>query len=128
MTPKRKHIRGKPPLPTFEPFVCLDCRRSFKRPTGPARRPCPRCGEPAVGLSQKFKPPRAGDDEQWEKVRLLVSHRFLFQTIYDGRYGGVAVPYPRSLREAREWVKKWADRAGNPYGTAATRRGPNDRT
>jgi hypothetical protein len=93
------------------PFVCLDCRRSFKRPwtKGITHRPCPVCGKPAVCLSRKFKPPRATDDEQWEKVRLLVKHGFLFHSIYgDDR---AAVRYPESLRDARDWVKKWAHKA-----------------
>ncbi len=89
------------------PFVCIDCRRSFKRPwiKGITHRPCPACGKPAVGVSQKFKPPRAVDDEQWDKVRPLICHGFLFHSIYNDSHE--LVRYPDSLREARAWVKKW---------------------
>lgn len=95
------------------PFVCVDCRRSFKRPwtKGITHRPCPVCGKPAICLSRKFKPPRANDDEQWEKVRLLISRGFVFQSIYDDDHA--TVRYPESLREAREWVKKWARKAAS---------------
>jgi hypothetical protein len=93
------------------PFVCVACRRSFKRPRtkGVTHRPCPVCGNPAVRLSRKFKPPRATDDEQWEKVRLLIAHGFFFESIHDD--DRALVHYPESLSEAREWVKKWAHKA-----------------
>ncbi len=89
------------------PFVCIECRRSFKRPQQKevTHRPCPLCGEPAVAVSEKFKPPKANDDEQWEKVRLLIEHGFLFHSIYDENHQSVC--YPTSLQEAHEWVKKW---------------------
>lgn len=88
------------------PFVCLDCRRSFKRPfdRDVTHRPCPVCGQPAIALSQKFKPPKASDDEQWAKVRFLVEHGYLFQSIYDGH--GRPVPYPATLKQARAWIKR----------------------
>ena len=96
----------------FEKFVCVACRRSFKRPPGRGamHRPCPLCGKPAIEVGQKFKPPRASDDEQWEKVRLLISHGFRFHSHYVESASGhwSVVPYPKTLREARVWVKKWA--------------------
>jgi hypothetical protein len=95
------------------PFVCLDCRKVFKRPfeRKHATRPCPVCGKPATQLSRKFKPPKADDKAQWRKVRYLVEHGFLFQSIYDEYHDGRVVPYPESLREARDWVTKWAHKA-----------------
>lgn len=93
------------------PFVCVDCRRSFKRPwtKGVTHRPCPVCAKAAVCVAHNFKPPRANDDEQWEKVRLLISHGFFFHSMYDEKYEKVR--YPTSLRDARQWVKRWAHRA-----------------
>src|ERR1051326_6955338 len=52
------------------PFVCCDCRRSFKRPLNGATlapRPCPLCGGPAAVVHHKFKAPKASDVAQWEK-------------------------------------------------------------
>lgn len=98
----------------LSPFVCVDCRRSFKRrwTKGLTHRPCPVCGKPAICLDRKFKPPRATDDEQWEKVRLLILHGFVFQSIYGDDHA--TVRYPASLREARQWVKTWAHKAAPP--------------
>lgn len=93
------------------PFVCVDCRRSFKRPIEPGvtRRPCPLCGKPAVRLSRWFKPPRAADDRAWAKVRLLIDHGFDFAPLHDE--WGDEIRYPQSLREARTWIRQWADLA-----------------
>lgn len=92
------------------PFVCCDCRRSFKRPlNGLAPRPCPLCGRAAPWVHRKFKAPKATDVAQWEKVRFLIQHGFLFHSFGDGR--GQNVRYPETLKEARTWVKQWADRA-----------------
>ena len=95
--------------PTYlGPFVCVDCRRSFKRPQqkGVTHRPCPLCNQPAVQVSQKFKPPRDADIQQWDKVRLLLEHGFRFHSIRDR--DGCEIAYPANLREAKEWVVKFA--------------------
>jgi predicted RNA-binding Zn-ribbon protein involved in translation (DUF1610 family) len=97
----------------ISPFVCVSCRKSFKRPWQDAvyHRPCPSCGNPAIQVSRKFKPPKADDLEQWEKVQLLIEHGFLFQSIYDDTQSGRNVPYPKTLKDAREWINKWAHKA-----------------
>lgn len=95
------------------PYVCCDCRRAFKRPPydhspPPGQletRPCPLCGKPAIWVHSRFKVPRSSDAEQWEKVRLLLSHGFRFTSL------GGGVEYPETLKEAPEWVKKHAQRA-----------------
>jgi len=68
---------------------------------------------------QKFKAPKADNREQWDKIRLLIEHGFFFQSIYDVEPGAAytraqTVPYPRTLSEAREWVKQWAHKAIDP--------------
>jgi hypothetical protein len=90
---------------TLYPFVCCDCRRSFKRPSneGLLPRPCPLCGQPAAWVNRKFKAPKATDVAQWEKVRLLIEHGFLFHSF--------GVRYPETLEEARTWVKQWSANA-----------------
>ncbi len=100
------------------PFVCLECQKAFKRPLeSNHRRPCPICGNPAIQVSRKFKAPKADDHEQWQKVRLLVEHGFLFQSIYDDQNGGLVVPYPTTLKDAREWIKKWEHKSIESLGT-----------
>jgi hypothetical protein len=95
------------------PFVCCDCRRVFRRPFDNFRpRPCPVCGRLASCVFRKFRPPPAAKAAQWEKVRLLISHGFLFQTIPDGHGGNVR--YPATLKEATVWVTRWASAAAMP--------------
>jgi hypothetical protein len=105
----QRRVPANPPGGLF-PFVCCNCRRSFKRPSNGFRpRPCPLCGQPAQWVHLKFKAPKATDVAQWEKVRVLIEHGFLFHTFSDGR--GHKVRYPKTLEEARTWVKQWSDNA-----------------
>jgi hypothetical protein len=97
-------------------YACLACRRSFKRPGGggvPDERPCPRCGAAAINLGRHFKAPRADDDEQWEKVALLVRHGLRFETLHDPETG-MQVGYPRTLQEARAFVRKHGTSVSRP--------------
>ncbi len=91
-------------------FACLNCKKSFKRP-GPniKHRKCPHCGSLAVNLGRHFKPPKRGDDAQWEKVIFLIEHGFSFHKIYDE--DGVNIPYPKTLREAKNFVEKYKNKA-----------------
>ena len=93
-------------------YVCLPCRRSFKRRHEPESwyRKCSRCGGWALDVGRDFKPPKASDDSQWAKIEFLVKHGFVFQRIRKG-LAGEQVPYPRTLREARTFVKDFIDQA-----------------
>src|SRR5687767_9320481 len=97
-------------------YACLACRRSFKRPGGsgaPEQRLCPRCKGAAINLGRHFKAPPADDIEQWEKVAFLVRHGFSFQTLHDPETGR-RVGYPDTLKEARQFVRKYSSLAGRP--------------
>jgi DNA-directed RNA polymerase subunit RPC12/RpoP len=87
-------------------FACFRCRRSFKRRVELGSkdfvRRCPRCGGRALDLGRHFKPPKADDLAQWEKVRFLVAAGFFFQHVYDEGKGQVG--YPDTLEEARAFV------------------------
>jgi hypothetical protein len=93
------------------PFACFECRRAFKRRYDPGieARPCPACSGTAYRLNRKFKTPPRNDIKQWEKVRFLYEQGFRFQSVpnQDGR----AVPYPRTLAEARLFVLRFRDQA-----------------
>lgn len=89
-----------------QPYACLGCRRSFKRPGWASTRPCPVCGKPAVWLHADFKPPRTSNVKQWEKVRYLVEHGFRFRPIWDEE-AGKPISYPETLRDAVDWVERW---------------------
>jgi len=100
-------------------FTCLNCKTSNMRhfDKAPCDYPdtmeCPICNGVAVNLGRHFKPPKKSDDAQWKKVKYLVEHGFVFQTIYEQRddSGYYKVSYPRSLAEAKEFVAKYKDKA-----------------
>lgn len=98
------------------PYACFRCRRSFKRASrSQAVLPCPNCGGPAIGLTRKFKPPKADDCRQWQKVEALVRHGFLFWSLPE--------PYPDTLNEVPAFAARNAklvaeERARNPAAFA----------
>ena len=97
-------------------FACLECCKSFKREIDLSKRcpkelVCPNCGGTAINLGRHFKPPKQTDRKQWDKVRFLVDHGFRFQKIYDKANGGLHIPYPDTLEQAKEFVVKWQDYA-----------------
>ena len=108
------------------PYVCLTCRRAFKRK--PDRRSpdkiCPHCRGPAVGLSRKFRAPPRADEAQWKKVAFLVRRGFRFYSVYDEHHA--AVPYPDTLAAARDFVRRFADQS-TAARLATVRERPNKR-
>jgi hypothetical protein len=102
------------PSPQLVAYACVACRRSFKRPQPqgqPTDRVCPSCGELAVNVGRHFKPPRRASLKQWEKVAFLIANGFLFQHIYDRESDRALVPYPRDLKAAHEFVRKYRNQA-----------------
>jgi hypothetical protein len=84
-----------------------------------------------MNLGRHFKPPAHDDHAQWQKVRFLVDHGFLFQHIYDRSRGGEIVPYPRTMREARAFVKlyrRYAIKASAPPNDELQRTRPAQAT
>ena len=69
-------------------------------------RACPQCAMPMTRLSRKFKAPATRAKAQWEKVRLLVENGFLFYSVYERTsWGEVGVAYPKSVKEARKFIR-----------------------
>ena len=95
------------------PNLCFECRKSFKKPRAEEARICPECGGPLVEVGRKFSVPKSNDKHQWEKVRFLVENGFLFQSVYEQREdkGHYKVSYPKTLKEAQEFVVKYAAQA-----------------
>lgn len=99
------------------PFVCFECRKSFKRVEHPKvwdpaiakddpevyQRVCPICGGVAHWMYEKFKPPKATDLKQWKKVKYLFDHGYRFYSV--GSHGLGYVGYPRTLGEAKRFVE-----------------------
>lgn len=89
------------------PYVCLGCRKSFKKTYREQPRSCPNCRGDLIRLSPNFSAPKSNDIKQWEKVAFLISHGFLFHHVYKYKWGGGYVKYPQTLTEAREFVVKY---------------------
>jgi hypothetical protein len=64
-----------------------------------------------VRLNRKFSAPPTVDIQQWKKVQLLVARGFLFQPIHDGTEARARVGYPKTLRQAKEFVVAFAAQA-----------------
>ncbi len=69
---------------------------------------CPDCGGALHKLGRHFKAPPKDDLKQWEKVAFLVDNGFFFQRVYDDH---VQVPYPSTLQEARDFVRRYKSQA-----------------
>jgi hypothetical protein len=68
---------------------------------------CPNCDGTAYNVGRKFKTPKRSDASQWEKVKFLFSNGFHFQSVY---VDGKRIPYPDTLEEAKEFVKKYKNK------------------
>ena len=93
------------------PFVCFNCRKSFKLPASKVARICPQCRRPMEMLSRKFAAPRAADADQWKKVQFLVENGFRFHSVFQQLATGGKQPvrYPTTLAEAKEFVATYRD-------------------
>lgn len=98
-------------------FACFDCQKSFKRHVEafpidyPDHMSCPECEGISVNLGRDVKAPKKDDVKQWEKVKFLVDHGFLFQKIRVGASHHDTVRYPETLEEAKEFVQTYKDYA-----------------
>ncbi len=99
-------------------FACLDCKKVFKRPVEFPHskeddvKKCQHCGSCAYNVGRNFHAPKQSDDKAWALVDFLIRNGFVFQKVYEHiENGSVKIPYPKSLEEAREFVKKYKDQA-----------------
>ncbi|MBI3440013.1 MAG: hypothetical protein HY054_15410 [Proteobacteria bacterium] len=92
------------------PYVCVRCRRSFKRRVDwplPETLPCSHCGAEAIRVSTKFKPPPRQKLDQWEKVSLLLRAGYRFESVNDD--------YPKTLAELPKFLANNQPRSIKPY-------------
>lgn len=98
-------------------YACLSCKTAHKRhvegvPSDyPKKMDCPLCNQATFNVGRNFKAPKKSDKKQWEKVRFLIEHGFLFQKIRPVPNSNESVSYPKTLEEAKEFVikyKQWA--------------------
>lgn len=99
-------------------YACTSCRKAFKRPVlgqdfeADRIKKCPHCGAKAYNLGRRFKAPKMTDDKGWALVAFMIDNGFFFNAAYvkaESGPGLVHVPYPKTLREAQEFVEKYKD-------------------
>lgn len=92
-------------------IVCLDCRKAFNDAVSfnEARIfVCPDCGQPALRLTHRFRPPQKKELKKWAVVKFLHQHGFYYDHVSDGiSYAN----YPNTMAEAREFIVKYASQA-----------------
>lgn len=101
--------------------VCLNCRESLNLDNSDyavEKYPCSKCGKQMTLLPHRFRPPKKTDDKGWQLVKFLIDNGFYFQHIYQegsgelfGKLTNNYVPYPKNLREAKEFVITYKDKA-----------------
>src|SRR4051794_33480717 len=95
-------------------YVCLDCRKAFKRSYRvdpevlakagvPEPKPavCPQCRRPMHCVGWDFKAPKQSDVKQWKKVELLIAHGFGW---YSCGCNGPGL-LPQDLRELDDFLR-----------------------
>jgi len=97
------------------PYVCVKCRSSLKRPDEKNIffRTCVICGENAVKVDVRFRPPKKTDDKEWQKIEFLFQHGFYFQKVYRQVQSGVylRISYPLDLKAAKVFVVEFQKQA-----------------
>nr|WP_298995195.1 hypothetical protein [uncultured Polaribacter sp.] len=59
-------------------------------------------------MPHRFRPPKKQDERKWNVVKYFVSEGFEYQHIYDDEIINTYVPYPETMKQAKEFVKKYA--------------------
>lgn len=69
-------------------------------------------------LPHRFRPPKKSDEKGWELVRFLVNNGFPFQHVYQegvneyfSKTSDNYIPYPKNLKEAKEFIIKYKNQA-----------------
>jgi len=106
--------------------VCFECRKSFNityEQFAEEKSVCPQCEGELIYLNHKFQPPKHGDVKAWEVIEFLYNKGFVFQHIYkdtslrnrvDENSSANYVPYPKTMKEAIEFVEMYKGQARRP--------------
>lgn len=105
--------------------VCLNCRLTFNRDfdnsTKEKNYNCSQCGKEMILLPHRFRPPKKTEEKKWQTIEFLIQNGFYFQHIFDPKEDiknlcpktKKYVEYPQNLREAIDFVEKYASQAIN---------------
>lgn len=92
-------------------YVCVACRRSFKRPWQPGHEPpCPRCARPTRYAGHDFAAPRRGDERRWRAVAAVLEAGLRYEGFEPCGCGRDPKPRPRTGAEVR--ARRLAARTG----------------
>ena len=89
--------------------VCVNCKKSFNLGTvvkNLGEGNCPQCGNIKKLISHRFRPPKKKKKKKWKVVEYLFQNGFFYDHIPDPEHASW-VPYPESMSEARDFVKKY---------------------
>jgi NDP-sugar pyrophosphorylase family protein len=94
-------------------LICVDCRKAFSIGTDFSKfkeKICPECGKMMIRVSHLFQPPKKDDKKQWKMIQFLIDNGFKFEHSYKYIEKGtwLNIPYPTNLKEAKEFVEKYA--------------------
>jgi hypothetical protein len=106
--------------------VCFNCRKSFNisyKQLSEETTICPQCGGGLIYLNQKFQPPSQEDIKSWTVAEFLYKNGFAYQHVYknvslsmrvDEYSSANYVPYPKTMKEAIEFVEVYKGQARRP--------------
>jgi len=79
---------------------------------------CPECGNVAIAITHRFRPPKTDDSRKWEVVKFLIDNGFPYQhiSIYEPDRHGIQrftkyAQYPENINDAIEFVERYKDQA-----------------
>jgi len=79
---------------------------------------CPECGNEAIAVTHRFRPPKVNDNRKWEVVKFLIENGFPYQhiSIYESDRHGIPrfvryAPYPENMIDAVEFVEQYKTQA-----------------
>jgi predicted RNA-binding Zn-ribbon protein involved in translation (DUF1610 family) len=101
--------------------LCLHCKKSFNISSEDAKLSnfkCPECGNPAIAITHRFRPPKTDDGRKWEVVKFLIDKGFPYQhiSIFETDRHGIQrfakyAQYPENMIDAIEFVEQYKDQA-----------------
>lgn len=80
MDPKNNPNYGNTEKSYKSKFICLNCRKAFKRillsditkdESTPKPPKCPECGKPTFWIGRKFRAPKSDDIKSWNSIRIM---------------------------------------------------------
>lgn len=78
---------------------------------------CPECGNQAIAITHRFRPPKIEDKRKWDVVKFLIENGFPYNiSIYEFDRHGIQrfisyAQYPDNMIDAIEFIDKYSAQA-----------------